>query len=175
MHYIRFLKPPRLTVNTLRAGPSSLAAKITITTDLGESFLWSNVTVIAELVAEDGHTIIGRGKELEWKGSDGMRALEVVLQIPGRHKGDVRMLVRPKDKALGVESCANVLKGEGAGGVVVVRSMVISHTETEMSSSNTIQPPLAERVFTTKEGKELKIWEETGESIARHIWYASIK
>ncbi|EHL02470.1 putative UPF0665 family protein C23C4.06c [Glarea lozoyensis 74030] len=41
------------------------------------------------------------------------------------------------------------------------------------TSSNTSQPPLAERVFNTgKEGKDLHIWEETGESIARHIWYA---
>jgi hypothetical protein len=168
MHYIRFLKPPRLTVNTLRAGPSSLTAKITITTDLGESFLWSNITITASLVTEDGRTILGRGKDFEWKGLDGMRALDVVLQIPGRHKGDIVMLVRANDERLDVESCVKVLEG---GGVVGVRSMIIS-PQTVTSTSNTTHPPLAERLFTTKEGKELHIWEETGESIARHIWYA---
>ncbi|EPE31635.1 S-adenosyl-L-methionine-dependent methyltransferase [Glarea lozoyensis ATCC 20868] len=174
MHYIRFLKPPRLTSNALRAGPSSLTAKITITTDLGESFLWSNIIVIAETVADDGQTVIGRAKELEWKGEDGMRALEAVLQIPARHKDDIRMLIRPKDQNLAVDSCFAVLEGKNEGGVVAVRSMSMSQ-KGNATSSNTSQPPLAERVFNTgKEGKDLHIWEETGESIARHIWDAGL-
>ena len=52
----------------------------------------------------------------------------------------------------------------GKGGVVGVRSIGV-----DVNSSST-SAPLAERRFGM--GKwEISIWEETGESIARHIWY----
>lgn len=170
MHYIRFLKSPRLIDNSLRNTPSSLTAKITVTTDLGESFLWEDISFVAELVAEDGETVITKGTEYIWKGREGMRALEVSLRIPKRTEGVVRMKVRPASKNLDVENLSDVVERvveEEEGCVVGVRSMDIGLSPL----SKEIQPPLAERVFQIKEGKEeLHIWEETGESIARHIW-----
>ncbi|KAH6678466.1 putative methyltransferase-domain-containing protein [Halenospora varia] len=185
MHYIRFLKTPRLQQPSRGNGRLLLTAKITITTDLGESFLWTDLNLVVELVGVDGQTLLGKGTELLWKGAEGMRALEVSLPVPvSRDKNKItlaRMLVRPKDNVQFRESFAGFLRsssgvpegGSDEGHVVVVRSQAI-----EISSQGTGQlsgPSLAERVFGLGDGNsKLYIWEETGESIARHIWDAGL-
>lgn len=161
MHYIRFLKPPRL----LPGAGLTLAAKITVTTDLGESFLWEDVALIVEAVS--GHDkVIGKGGEFLWKGLDGMRSLEVsVLLSKPRSKGEaIKMLVRPKEQKYASENFEALLD-QKEGGIVTVRSTPIS------TSPSTTTVGMAERVFTTG-NKSIHIWEETGESIARHIWYS---
>lgn len=188
MHYIRILKPPRLLPSST---PLSLIAKITITTDLGESFLLSNISLIAELEYEDGTLVLGEGKgrEYVWRGRDGMRSLELVVHVSiprGKRKmgGEmVRVLIRPREEDFAVDSFQKVLNmqdkddEEEAGGVVAVRSTSIDinpGTNPDRVSSG----GMAERVFSLDSGngeKRVRIWEETGESIARHIWYAWIQ
>ncbi|CAG8972817.1 hypothetical protein HYALB_00007742 [Hymenoscyphus albidus] len=176
MHYIRFLKSPRLIDNSLRSAPSSLTAKITITTDLGESFLWDDINVIAEVVSHDGETVIGKGVEYAWKGREGMRGLEVVLRIPPRVDGVVRMRVRSVTEELDVRRLSEIVDRKGRseeGSIVGVWSMDVN-LSTSLAKVKEVQPPLAERVFQIGDGKALHIWEETGESIARHIWDAGL-
>jgi hypothetical protein len=180
MHYIRILKPPRL----LPALPRSLTAKITITTDLGESFLLTNISLVVELEFEDGTSVLGAGKGREyiWRGRDGMRSLEVAVPAPvakGKRKigGEiVRMLVRPKDNEHAVDSFEAVMKNESphddGGGVVAVRSIAVDISP-GAKSEKIGGVGMAERVFSTRKGEGVRIWEETGESIARHIWYAA--
>lgn len=177
MHYIRFLKPPRLS----STHPNSISAKITITTDLGESFLPIDVPLLVDLEDESGRVLNGSKTEALWMGSRGMRALEVVLALHVR-SGNVRMFFRPKEERYAVDGFESLLEykhgsnddseedGEN-GGIVAVRSMHI-----DVTGKNSTQARLAERVFTSGSGtsaKNLRIWEETGESIARHIWYAA--
>ncbi|KAG0649913.1 non sense mediated decay family [Hyphodiscus hymeniophilus] len=188
MHYIRFLKPPRPLIT---ASPASLSAKITVTTDLGESFLLSNVSLVVELEFKDGTSVLGEGKgrEFVWKGRDGMRALEILIQVPvskgGRKIGSemVRMLVGPKEDALAVDSFRKILdmqhqnddSGE-IGGIVPIRSMAID-INPGAKRDDTPGVGMAQRVFSMGSGnsqKGLRIWEETGESIARHIWDAGL-
>ena len=189
MHYIRILKPPRLLPSST---PLSLSAKITITTDLGESFLVSNIPLLAELEFEDGTLVLGEGKSREyvWRGRDGMRSLEIVVPIilpRGKRKLEgevVRMLIRPKEGDFAVDSFENVLDGqnvpreeEGEGGVVAVRSMSIDISPAA-KPDRVSGVGMAERVFSFGSGhdvKKVRIWEETGESIARHIWYDWIR
>jgi hypothetical protein len=155
-----------------------LTAKVTVTTDLGEAFLAEDVGLVVQLEMDNGDGM-GRvvhlpGKEYVWKGRDGMRSLEVEIRIPlGQDKQEgrtLKMLVRPKDVKLAVESFAHVFgeKGGDGAGVVAVRSMDV-RTKTEGMS-------LAERVFSHGTGEKIEvcIWEETGESIARHIWYGAL-
>ncbi|KAF4634908.1 hypothetical protein G7Y89_g3194 [Cudoniella acicularis] len=180
MHYIRFLKSPRLQKGGKGNVPSSLTAKVTVTTDLGESFLWADINLVVELVSEDGKTLLAKGKEYSWKGSDGMRSLEVSMPIPPFRNKKVskrRMLVRPKDAKQTANDFATILhcssKFDGDsedGGIVAVRSMAVDVSPE--SSSQGSGAGLAERVFDLGKS-ELHIWEETGESIARHIWYAT--
>ena len=182
MHYIRILKAPRLHATS----PLSLTAKIAITTDLGESFLLSNISLIVELESEDGTSVLGTGKgrEYVWRGRDGMRGLEIVIPLPaakGKRKivrEMVRMLVRPKEEQHAVKSFGKVLEGqheEKEGGVVAVRSMAVDISP-GAKSEKAAGVGMAERVFSTgieENEKRVRIWEETGESIARHIWYAA--
>jgi hypothetical protein len=184
MHYIRILKPPRLIP---ASPPFSLSAKITITTDLGESFLSSNIPIFVELEFEDGTSVLGerKGRDFLWRGRDGMRSLEVVVPLllsRGKRKlgGEmVMMLIRPKEDRLAVDSFSKVLDNQGEnhdsvneGGIVPVRSMAIDISPGAMAKAPGVG--MAERVFSmgslSKE-KRVRIWEETGESIARHLWY----
>ncbi|TVY87901.1 UPF0665 family protein, partial [Lachnellula willkommii] len=183
MHYIRFLKPPRLLGGRRGNAPSVLKAKVTVTTDLGESFLWANVDLVVELTDGTGKRVLERGKGYTWKGSEGMRSLEVELLIPafrGKESGGVlRMLVRPKEDFLSVENFERILGDSNEhedtgemGGVMAVRSMAI-----DIPSNQSLPIPtstsMAERTFRFG-NSEIHIWEETGESIARHIWDAGL-
>ncbi|KUJ20698.1 uncharacterized protein LY89DRAFT_771671 [Mollisia scopiformis] len=156
MHYIRILKPPRLTTDR-----KSVLAKITITTDLGDSFLASDLSVLASVSS-------GPAIPFQWSGRSGMRGLEVCVPVSGKGKGKgkgkggkERMYVRAKEGGVAVEEFKDVLKGEA--GVVGVWS-----AEIDVSS-----PEPVERVVERRFG-DVSIWEETGESIARHIWDAGL-
>jgi hypothetical protein len=168
MHYIRFLKTPRLAPSSV----SSLTAKVTITTDLGESFLMTDIQLIAELELNE-KIIPGTSKEYTWKGANGMRALEVQIPIPTRRgakfDGLVKMVIKPKDHAYTMNTFEDVLTsgGEDSAGVVTLRSMGIN-----LSSKESTAMSIAERVFITQQPSStttIRIYEETGESIARHI------
>ena len=174
MHYIRFLKPPR----PLPSSPQTLSAKITVTTDLGESFLRVDVWLVVELLGTNS-SYTTKVREYLWKGNDGMRSLEVSVAIPIGHKEynhpTVRMLVRPKVSEYAVDTFVSALavdkasRYDNTAGIVAVRSMEIA-----TGPLQTAKTGMAERVFSAK-GKDMHIWEETGESIARHIWYDLIQ
>jgi hypothetical protein len=165
MHYIRFLKSPRIvSVGRERA----LVAKITVTTDVG---------ILVDVVAEDGESLLGPGKEYVWKGREGMRSLEVSLSMQKVRKvPTVKMVVAAKGEQY-VDSFEGILgindkmrTVENQGRIVTVRSM-----EIDVQSGQPTGTGMAERVFSSSirnGGTEIHIWEETGESIARHIWYA---
>jgi hypothetical protein len=174
MHYIRFLKSPKIVgIGRERA----LVAKITVTTDLGESFLAADVEIAVDFVGGDGENSLGPGREYVWKGREGMRSLEVSLPMQKVRKvPTVRMVVAAKgeqysDSCVGVLGIdAETLKVENQAGIVTVRSM-----EIDVQSGQPTGTGMAERVFSSSlrnDGTEIHIWEETGESIARHIWYA---
>jgi hypothetical protein len=173
MYYIRFLKSPRVIG---RGNEKAFGAKITITTDLGENFLAADLGICVDVVEEDGESILGpAGREYVWKGREGMRSLEVSLPMRKVRKVErVRMVVAAKGEAY-VDSFESVLgigeRKEGIlGGVVTVRSM-----EIDGYTGYPIGTGLAERVFSSsiRNGlTKIHIWEETGESIARHVWYA---
>ena len=79
-------------------------------------------------------------------------------------------MIRTSETEKDIQSYEDVLRinREGEGGVVPVRSESFALSgETGTASS----VPMAERRFTHNSVK-VRIWEETGESIARHIWYA---
>jgi hypothetical protein len=174
MHYVRFLKSPRIVGTGVE---KALVAKVTVTTDLGERFLAADVGIAVDCVGNDGDSLLGPGREYIWKGTGGMRSLEVSLPISGLRKVDVvRMVVRAKREQR-VESLATVLglddkmkKVDSQGGIVTVKSM-----EIDVRSGQAKGTGMAERVFRStvrNDSAEIHIWEETGESIARHIWYA---
>jgi len=184
MHYIRFLKPPRISPKD-----GSIAAKITITTDLGESFLALDIDIEADIVDQKGTSIYSSKSKngYLWKGSTGMRALEIILPNPRvvRQGQILQMLVRPREQRYHVAAFDAILldavmieneeqEWGAKGRVADVRSVPV-----DFSAKSTLSMDLAERVFSSHgsgdEKVQIRIWEETGESIARHIWYELVQ
>ncbi|KAH6707766.1 putative methyltransferase-domain-containing protein [Leptodontidium sp. MPI-SDFR-AT-0119] len=169
MHYIRFLKSPKSITDS--RGKHVLSAVITITTDLGDSFLCSDLSLLVELEDTDGTKLVdgGRAKEYLWTGSDGFKGLPVEIPIRKqtmRASVEVKMVVRAKEELRMVESFDHALGNrlnfvEDGGGVVALRG-------------NAQGSGMVERVFRYGDGQKIQIWEEAGESIARHIWDAGL-
>ena len=166
----------------MTANNALISAKITITTDLGEAFLALDLVIVVDIVDQSGASIYGSKppRVLVWKGSHGMRALEITCSRPLNVKRgqSLQMLVRPHVESYAVDSFLPVLQDAltndhedpvESGRVVAVKSMPIDVTGTSRHPMD-----MAERVFSCCNscGEEAKvhIWEETGESIARHIW-----
>jgi hypothetical protein len=179
MHYVRFLKSPKLVRVRIDAwdGRQTVDAKITVTTDLGESFLGADIGLVVCLIDGDGKNTLDPGKKYLWNGRSGMRSLEVSVPVARvLRMGKVRMVVSPKEELYKAGTFEEILGGEAtnedeSGGVVAVRSMEIN-----LQVGKPVGTGMAERVFTSTVGdttKEIHIWEETGESIARHVWYAT--
>ena len=151
VHYIRFLKSPKLESTGAR---SYVRALVTVTTDLGDDFFHADLSLHAILL---GQATKSQWKTVLWKPS--MRALlieirevepseltnELTLLVNSRRsiEGD-HLTVRCMPEILGARS--RVVMPQGLGNV-----------------------DRTERRFQTSLGR-LDILEDAGESIARHIW-----
>jgi hypothetical protein len=161
MRYIRFLKTPRI----IEEKPSSKAhiyCLITITSDLGDSFLPTDVTLSAGLYSAGARDDIILWKSLQWK--TGMRALPVTLPLSRSR------LSQPLKVYIGVEPCASydIFSNlyEDSPGLVSAWSAALNPTQHIKEA-----PRFVQRRFSTAADTNLTIWEETSESIARHLWY----
>lgn len=162
MRYIRFLKTPRI-VREKNSSKPYLSCLITITSDLGDSFLAHDITLSAELVdAETDEIIVW--KSVQWHGG---RTLPIALPLSKSRSARpirVRVGVEPKSP---YDEFSRLLD-EDVRGTVSVWSAAL-----DPSSPGNEAKKLAERRFRVGNGELMSIWEETGESIARHLWYLS--
>jgi hypothetical protein len=149
VHYIRFLKTARVKRRTPNS--VSVAALITVTTDLGDLFLLSDVTLISCLVvADDPLNVLCRSKR-DWR--KGSRELLLDLNAYIGHGNTHLRLHVSHGKATG--SVPSILDAWSAPFTPVIDSTAEALVERQVCLSS--QP-------------RLRIWEETGNSIARHIW-----
>jgi hypothetical protein len=162
MRYIRFLKTPRAVVekNTAR---SEVHCLITITSDLGDSFLPYNIQLSGELLActETTEDVLV-WRTVQWTG--GMRSLPITIPMPKSQPASSQLRVRVGVEPRRAHDEYASLSGQDARGVVSAWSAAFT-PRTEASK-------LIERRFILPTGT-VNIWEETGESIARHLWYGS--
>ncbi|KAF2810199.1 uncharacterized protein BDZ99DRAFT_387099 [Mytilinidion resinicola] len=161
MRYIRFLKPPRLQ-------GTILTALVTIASDLGDSFLAEDVVLAASLCSDDTAGEIALRKALKW--TSGMRSLPVAFDIG---QTDIEWPVQ-----LHVS-----LRGSPESDHFEMHHSLNADLPSIVSAwSGIIDPPSGlfiaekkvERRFMPLNNRTLSIWEETGESIARHLWDAGI-
>lgn len=159
MRYVRFLKTPR-TVTEKSTGRRQISCLITITSDLGDSFLPHDVQLSAELLTSGPSEDIKIWQSVQWK--SGMRSLPITFPAtknPGPSRLRVRIGVEPKST---LDEYTNLLEEESCG--------VVSAWSSEVSLSSAVEAEkLVERRFKVSNG-EIRILEETGESIARHLW-----
>ena len=159
MRYIRFLKPPRVAASKA-ASQHQIHCLITITSDLGDSFLPYDVELSAELLACEPHEEVIVWRTIHW--TAGMRSLAITLPLP-RSRAPSSLRVRVGSQSRCKHDVYDALLAPGSRGVVSAWSARFTASSSEAAR-------LVERRFVLSEGPHLSIWEETGESIARHLW-----
>lgn len=158
VHYVRFLKTPRIA----QGKDTTVSARITITTDLGESFLAAAVDLKSRLVdAKTGKDVVS--KVGSWK--PGCRDVEVSF--------DKFKLVK------GQSLCVAVAVAPSSDHTPSDRRILIPPVLGALSAPFSATPgsvakPLVQREFKPSDAQSIVIWEETGNSIALHIWDAAI-
>ena len=169
MHYIRFLKPPRVSTPCNLEACMKVESLITITSDLGESYYPEDVLVWANLHAsstsrEDGQ----RQKRLGFQWRAGMRALHIgfVFQKYCGENEPYRLQITTHEGELtdGSQISNEPDQGLQLPDIVSAWSMPL------ILSSYQEVPRMVERRFALSPSHTLHIYEETGDSIARHIW-----
>jgi hypothetical protein len=161
MRYIRFLKTPRI-VTEKGTGKTQIHCLITITSDLGDSFFPYNAELVAELInAKDDEIIVWT--TLAW--AAGMRTLSITLPLKKSYAS------RPLRVRVGTEHHAQYdtfesLSQADAQGIASAWSAEFNCNGAKEAVK------LVQRRFKIAH-RVIRVWEETGESIARHLWYAS--
>jgi hypothetical protein len=185
MRYIRFLKPPRVVHDKQR--PSAhVSCLITITSDLGDSFLPYKLTLSAELIQNErctSNTALGPDptsdsqlaaseillstnnvrawKTVQW--NEGMRSLPITLPLSRDYKGQGPLVVRIGTEPKSTSDDFHRMLLEDSRGVASIWSAPFNLPPGSSASST------VERRF--RIGPHIhRIFEETGESIARHVW-----
>ncbi|KAF2433265.1 hypothetical protein EJ08DRAFT_72362 [Tothia fuscella] len=160
MRYIRFLKPPKIKGNTI-------TALITITSDLGESFFSERIQLTGAIHKAVPNGEIYQTKMFKWE--EHMRSLVVEFNIKNSDIGwparlHVSLRNVPHSDHFGKHD-----SGINLPNIVSAWSDILDPTEGISEATRTV-----ERRFTALNGRVINIWEETGESIARHLWDAGI-
>ncbi|KAF3038806.1 hypothetical protein E8E12_005118 [Didymella heteroderae] len=162
MRYIRFLKTPRI-VTEKGTGKSQIHCLVTITSDLGDSFFPFDAELVAELInSQDDHILVWR--TVAWVG--GMRTLAITLPLKKSYASrPLRMRVGIEQKAQ-YDTFENLCQAESQG--------IVSAWSAEFNPNGVKEAvKLVERRFKVAQ-RVMSVWEETGESIARHLWDAGI-
>lgn len=165
MYYIRLLKAPRCSLGTgNRSG--SVSALITITSDLGDNFFPQDVTITAGLLQKDGTSECRlASREYQWK--LGMRALKIDLSFVSLKTTLGRAAFLVVSGVKGATPPADDISQPTSHDLGFIS--VYSHSFTLIHGKEAER--FVQRRLLIGQNKILKIWEETGESIARHVWY----
>ena len=172
MHYIRLLRPPILDRNPPRR---SLNLLLTITTDLGDSFLSPQHPILLSVEAcsgaENGFCslpdVIAPGRPLAWQ--SGMRVLKVNLALPPALDEDVVLLVRPSEERYIAQSTDSIMRDQEGLIVPVYVELPIPGAKSAHVSSRRLTLS-----NTRPSWNQIEVEEDIGESIARHVWDAGI-
>lgn len=173
MHYIRFLKPPQITRDAKVPDHHILYAKITVVNDLGESFLWCDIPIEATIRDSNGVTVATQS--LVWKCEK--RQLEVRLALSEKkarkekYKPPYQLSVWPSTGDFTPYNLAEVLSiNRGQTNRPADGAVLRGLSATFKATAESIRPVIY-RHFKLNGGVTMSIDEDTGESIARHIWY----
>jgi predicted nicotinamide N-methyase len=155
VHYIRFLSPPKVIEAAKKT--FNISAVLAVTTDLGDAYYPEDVALRCRVVSTKADKTVIRDEPLTWKA--GSRALKVTLACPAKHASlSVRMHIatsEPDTSAL-------------VPAILDVWSLPFDLKDKQRAD------PFVDREFVLSTGSTLQIREETGDSIARHIWDASL-
>ena len=167
VHYVRFLKTP--SINAGRHGQKfntlSVSALITVTTDLGESFLAADVALVVALIQQNDDKILGSQKVV-WHTGD--RQLAVSL-------AGVKAIGTNQNVFMEISAFTSSTREDGVCSLAPFQCPVVG----AQSESFTLTPgaspvPRMRRHFQIGHRKDFYIYEDMRNSIALHIWDAAI-
>lgn len=166
MRYIRFLKTPRIVQEKNNPSKAHIYALVTVASDLGDSFLPYDVTLSAELLScnpakED--LIVWR--TIHWTG--GMRSLPIILPL-SRTRPVWPVRVRVGVEAKSARDDFARLYDADCRGVISAWSAPLDLPKGAKEAVKLVERRIA---GCNGDVKIVRLWEETGESIARHLWY----
>ncbi|KAA8649046.1 protein N-lysine methyltransferase family protein [Aspergillus tanneri] len=166
VYYIRFLKTPR--IQKQKAGLPIVSALICITTDLGDAFLAQDVDLLVSLIASRTERVLYQ-EPLKWKA--GKRELPISMGPFPAHLSQQTIILNVAATNSDKPGPPTPNRLLGKPGVPLVLSCWSAPFG---GSESLVADKLVERRFGPIETLDLRIWEETGNSIARHIWDAAI-
>lgn len=166
VYYIRFLKTPRTQI--VKPGLVSVSALISITTDLGDAFLAEDVVLQAQLIDASGtktnSTSILVENTYNWEAGKRELAITTGLFKVASKVSKVVLAIGPK-----TASSSSTLDTDLSDAKRV--PLVISGWSASFSvAQNGPAEKVIERRFVLQNDTQLRMWEETGNNIARHIW-----
>lgn len=162
MRYVRFLKTPRITAEK-GTNRSNVYCLVNITSDLGDSTLPYDATLVAELISPDQGDQVLSSRCVKWTAD--MRTLAVTLPLKPQQK-NIPLRVR-----IGVTPRATFDTFSFLSSPDSCPAIVSAWSASFTSQKEAVK--LAERRFQIAPTLTITVWEETGESIARHLWYAA--
>ena len=156
VHYIRFLKAPRLTQSSVVVDDFMIRTLITITTDLGDAFYPGNVDVhVGVANRKPGLIFLGTAS---WR--SGMRSLQIEVKVRSVELAFSAQLLLTCNASLE----ADLLHwGEIPDIVGAWSDRFEGHIEGP-------DPKVIIRKLRLPNNRRLDLYEECGESIAHHIW-----
>ena len=154
VHYIRFLRVPQCAVS--RKKTVDISAVVAVQTDLGDALLNQDVLFVADIVEANSPHGVLHSQSVLWQPA--IRALKLTVQCPCKY------LSRPVRVHVTAKETASALKL-----LEVPRILDVWSSELYLSDKQRSEP-VVERRVPLPNNTSVRMWEETGESIARHIW-----
>ena len=158
MWYIRFLSAPKVTSTSTSI---YLDIIITITTDLGDCFYPNNTTLCSTVRLENNTDKIVKNNSIDWR--PGYRCAKSSFQI------SANKVLEPFHINVTSESKNEVNDNLSPYEIRAIHA--ISSATITMNDGMAIVENLARRTLHVSDSTEVTIWEDIGESIARHIWF----
>jgi len=154
VHYIRFLRTPQ----TGQANKKTIdvTGVLTITTDLGDSFYGKDAELEVRVVDATKSNEVLCVQTVAWQ--DGTRAVKINISC------NLKFMSRLVSLNVTTVDTARVLACRDIPEIMDVWSEAF-HLDGGRRTE-----PLVERRLSLYNKSPLRVWEETGDSIARHIW-----
>ncbi len=152
VHYIRFLKAPK--VDTQKC---IVRALVTITTDLGDYFYPADLSLYAAVISDASKESDTEWERILWK--RGTRNVWIEIgKTQFKDTRSMRLLVSTQRTV-----AADAVSLRDLPEILSARCEIIGREKPQAGDK-------IERRYMTKLGNKRAIYEDIGESIARHIW-----
>ncbi|KAI6286863.1 hypothetical protein MCOR03_004481 [Pyricularia oryzae] len=198
MHYIRLLRPPVINSKQTTARQSQIDVELvlTITTDLGDSFLcpktpldlevfiserssrqnWDGLNENAEPDRSQQFRKVPMPRQPRW--TAGSRVLKTEFLLPAFNSiealGETTLCVRPANRSLSSDATADLLNTHGLVMPIYVELRPSAPAETVALRRLRFSAPGSDQLVAMRRPVAVEVEEELGESIARHVWDAGV-